>query len=76
MTIIFLFEPRIFLDSMIRHISLKSQNILDSNLRLNYELFEIQILNKHLLFYNVRISLFKKCIDQFIYLFLFIKILV
>ena len=75
-TIIFLFESRTFSNSMIKHIFFNSRNIVDFDLRLNHELFEIRVSNKHSLFYNVRIFFFEKCIDEFIYQFSFIKVFV
>ena len=67
MTIIYFFELRTPLDSMIKHIFFESRDVFDFNSRLNHEFFEIRILNRHLLSYNVRIFLSKKCIDQSIY---------
>ena len=52
---------------MIKHISFVSQNFSDFDLLLNHEVLEIRILHKHSLFYNVRILLFEKHIDQSIY---------
>ena len=56
MTIRFFLKSRILSNSMIKHISFESRNISNFNSRLNHEFFEIRILNRHLLFYNVRIS--------------------
>ena len=52
---------------MIKHISFELRNISNFDSRSNHELFEVLILNKHLLFYNVRIFFSEKCIDQSIY---------